>query len=132
LIAATLKSTFAAVTGTGRAQLNVKANIQDVTRLAAPLASDGNSTLPVSLMEKGEPGSADTIGIALWDRNGELLYASGWNGVSTAQPSLGSGHPGMHETQHGDSAHRLCLSRGRSSESPLLAATGCSSQLAQW
>ncbi len=44
------------------------------------------------LTDKGEPGSADTIGITLWDKNGALWFASKWDGARTVEQTLGGGN----------------------------------------
>ena len=47
------------------------------------------------LTDRGEPGSADSIGLALWDGN-QLLFSSHWNGAKTLEASLGGGNTYVH------------------------------------
>jgi hypothetical protein len=76
----------------GTATFNGKANIQDVTDPLNPLSIDGNASLQVTMTDNGEPGSADTIGITLWDKNGGLWFSSSWNGTKTVEQLLGGGN----------------------------------------
>jgi hypothetical protein len=69
----------ASATCPGTATFNGKANIQDITNPLAPLSVDGNASLQVTLTDKGEPSSNDTIGITLWDKNGGLWFSSRWD-----------------------------------------------------
>ena len=55
----------------------------------------GGLSLRIMLTDRGEPGSADSIGIALWDGN-QLLFSSQWNGAKTLEASLGGGNTYVH------------------------------------
>jgi hypothetical protein len=70
----------------------------DVTNPSAPVTVpvSGPLTLQMTLTDEGEPGSADTLAITLWDSNGVLLYSSNWNGAATVQQLLGGGNLVVH------------------------------------
>jgi hypothetical protein len=74
----------------GIADFRAKANLTDVTNPQAPIALGGNLTLQMTMTDKGDPGSSDTIGISLWDGN-TLLFSSEWNGSKTLEKILGGG-----------------------------------------
>jgi hypothetical protein len=44
------------------------------------------------MTDKGEPGSSDTIGITLWDKNGGLWFSSRWVAPSTLEQALRGGN----------------------------------------
>jgi hypothetical protein len=75
-----------------------KANLQDVTDPAGPIPIAGNLTLEMTITDRGEPGSADSIGIALWRRD-ELLFSSRWNGTRTTEQTLAGGNLVVHSGQ---------------------------------
>jgi len=79
-----------------RATFNGKASIQDVTNPLLPLAIDGNATLQVTMLDKGEPGGGDTIGITVWNKGGGLWFSSNWNGSKTVEQTLGGGNLVVH------------------------------------
>jgi hypothetical protein len=76
----------------GTATFNGKANIQDITNPIAPISIDGNASLQVTMTDKGEPGSSDTIGITLWDKNGGMWFSSRWVSPNTLEQLLGGGN----------------------------------------
>ena len=76
----------------GTAVFNGKANITDITNPLLPVTVDGNGTLTVTMTDKGEPGSADTIGIALYNKAGGLWYSSNFAGGKTVEQLLGGGN----------------------------------------
>jgi hypothetical protein len=53
---------------------------------------DGNATLQVTMTDKGEPGTGDTIGITVWNKSGGLWLASNWDGTKTLEQVLGGGN----------------------------------------
>jgi hypothetical protein len=69
-----------------------KANLTDITDPLAPVSLGGNNTFQMEMTDKGEPGSADTIGINLWNDTGGLLHSSNWNGTRTIEQLLGGGN----------------------------------------
>jgi hypothetical protein len=75
-----------------KATFNGKASIQDITNPLAPEAIDGNATLQVTMTDAGEPGSADTIGLTVWNKAGGLWFASKWDGTRTVEQLLGGGN----------------------------------------
>jgi len=79
------------LTGSGTAQFSGKANLRDITNPLAPVSLSGNLTLNMTLTDKGEPGSSDTIGFTLWDGN-TLVYSSNWSGANTIEQLLNGGN----------------------------------------
>jgi hypothetical protein len=76
----------------GTATFNGKAGIQDITDPLNPIAVDGNARLQLTLTDKGEPGTSDTIGITLWNKSGGLWFASAWDGAKTVEQTLSGGN----------------------------------------
>ncbi len=74
------------------AVFNGKANIQDITNPAAPIAIDGNATLQVTMTDAGEPGTSDKIGITVWNKSGGLWFSGSWNGVKTTEQLVTKGN----------------------------------------
>jgi hypothetical protein len=87
-----MAETLAVNTNTGKASFNGKANIQDITDPLAPISIEGNASLQVTLTDAGEPGTADTLAITLWNREGGLWFASQWDGAKTVEQALGGGN----------------------------------------
>jgi len=79
----------------GVADFRSKANLTDVTNPLAPVSLGGNLTLQVTMTDKGEPGSSDTIGVTLWDGN-KLVFSSEWTGAKTLEQFLGGGNLVVH------------------------------------
>jgi PKD repeat protein len=79
----------------GVADFRSKANLADVTDPNAPVSLGGNLTLQITMTDKGEPGSADTIGVTLWDGN-RLLFSSEWRGTRTLEMLLAGGNLVVH------------------------------------
>jgi hypothetical protein len=77
---------------TGTASAVSKATITDITDPANPLPVEGNATLQMTMDDNGEPGSSDTLGITVWNKNGGLWFSSNWNGVKTIEQLLGGGN----------------------------------------
>jgi hypothetical protein len=80
----------------GVAELISKANITDVTDPLYPIEILGNATLQIKMLDTGEPGDADMIGITLWNSDGSLLFSSNWNGVQTIDKLLDGGNLQVH------------------------------------
>jgi hypothetical protein len=76
----------------GAASFNGKASIQDVTDPLNVLAIDGNASLQITMSDKGEPGSADTIGITLWNKAGGLWFSSAYQDGKTVEQLLAGGN----------------------------------------
>ena len=76
----------------GTAVFTGRANIKDVTNPLAPISIEGNAVLQVTLTDRGEPGSSDSIAITLWDKNGGLWFSSSRNGTGTVEQNLGGGN----------------------------------------
>lgn len=76
----------------GTATFNGRANIQDVTDPLNPISIDGNATLQVTMTDRGEPGTTDTIGITVWNKDGGLWFSSHWSGTQTLEQVLAGGN----------------------------------------
>jgi hypothetical protein len=83
-------------TGIGTAVFNGKASIQDITNPQMPVSVDGNATLQVSMTDRGEPGSNDSLGITVWNKSGGLWFASQWSGTATREQNLAGGNLVVH------------------------------------
>ena len=81
---------------TGNAQFVSKGVIQDITNQDAPVSVDGNATLKLEMVDKGEPGSSDTIAITVYKKDNTLYYSSNWNGTNTVQQTLDGGNLSVH------------------------------------
>jgi hypothetical protein len=79
----------------GIADFRAKANLTDVTDPLAPVSLGGNLTLQITLTDRGEPGSSDTIAVTLWSGN-KLLFSSSWSGAKTIEQVLGGGNLVVH------------------------------------
>ena len=80
---------------TGTATFISKANLVDVTNPLTPIPIGGNYKLQMTITDKGEPGSNDSIGMTLWDGT-KLLFSSNWNGAKTIEQTLGGGNLAIH------------------------------------
>ena len=76
----------------GTGTFNGKASVIDITDPLNPVSVDGNATLQVTMTDAGEPGSSDTIGITVWNKNGGLYFSSNWTGTKTAEQLLAGGN----------------------------------------
>ena len=76
----------------GKATINSKASITDITNPLLPISIDANGSMQVKLTDQGEPGSNDSISITIWNRAGGLWYASNWNGTRTVEQVLDGGN----------------------------------------
>ncbi|MCX6545777.1 MAG: MBG domain-containing protein, partial [Acidobacteria bacterium] len=75
-----LSITPGTVKGTGTGQFLSKATISDITNPLAPTSLGGNYQLQVTVFDNGEPGTSDTLAVALWDGS-VLLFSSNWSGT---------------------------------------------------
>ena len=78
--------------GAKTATFTGKAVIQDITDPANILSVDGNASLQVTMTDRGEPGTTDSVGITLWNKNGGLWYSSRWAGNKTTEQVIGGGN----------------------------------------
>ncbi len=85
-------SSFSVQPEAGTAIFNGKASIQDISDPLAPLLVDGNAALQVTIRDPGEPGTDDSIGITLWNKNGGLWFSSRWDGLLTVEQILAGGN----------------------------------------
>lgn len=79
----------------GIADFRSKANLTDITDPLAPISLGGNLTLQMTITDKGESGSGDTIGVTLWNGN-KLLFSSEWKGSKTLEKILDGGNLVVH------------------------------------
>lgn len=79
----------------GLADFRSKANLTDVTDPLKPVALGGNLSLQVTITDKGEPGTDDSIGITLWSGN-TLVFSSEWSGAKTLEQKLDGGNTVVH------------------------------------
>jgi hypothetical protein len=77
------------------AEFTSKANLTDVTDPLNPISVEGGYNLRVTMVDRGEPGSNDQIGITLWDGT-TLLYSSWWTGSNTEEMLLSGGNLVVH------------------------------------
>jgi hypothetical protein len=81
---------------TGKATLFCKANLKDITDPFNPIPIEGNGILKLTMVDKGEPGRSDSIGITYWDNSGALWFSSNWNGTMTVEQLLKGGNLVVH------------------------------------
>jgi hypothetical protein len=79
----------------GLASWSSKANLTDVTNPNAPVSIGGGWTLQMTMTDKGEPGSADSISVTLWNGS-TLIFSSNWNGAQTPEQVLAGGNLVVH------------------------------------
>jgi hypothetical protein len=79
----------------GVASFRSKANLYDVTKSLSPKNLGANLTLQLTMIDNGEPGSNDTIGVTLWNGN-KLLFSSQWSGAKTIEQPLNGGNLVVH------------------------------------
>ncbi|MFC1603775.1 PKD domain-containing protein [Planctomycetota bacterium] len=82
---------------TGTATFTSKANLQDVTDPLNPISLGGNLSFQMMLTDMGEPGSSDSIGIAVYNSSGGLLFSSEWDSVQTIEKLLSGGNVVVHD-----------------------------------
>jgi hypothetical protein len=76
----------------GKAVINGKATVQDITNPNNPVSVFGNGSLQIKFTDRGEPGTADSIAITIWKKNGGLWYSSNWNSTTTVEQNLDAGN----------------------------------------
>lgn len=81
---------------TGVAVFNGKASINDVTDPLLAVGIEGNALLQVTMTDRGEPGTADSIAITVWNKNGGLWFTSAWDGTQSVEQTLGGGNLVVH------------------------------------
>ena len=92
----TVMSSLSIDPATGKATFTGKAVIRDVTDPNNPISIDGNATIQVTMDDNGEPGSSDTLGVTVWNKNGGMWFASNWNGTLTIEQLLAGGNLIVH------------------------------------
>jgi hypothetical protein len=78
-----------------RADLRSKATLRDVTDPRNPTSVASGLTLQVTATDRGQPGSADSIAITLWNGS-TLLFSSEWSGARTLEIRLAGGNLVVH------------------------------------
>lgn len=81
-----------AATGVSTASVEAKANVQDVTDPMNAVSIGGSATLRLTVTDAGEPGTGDAISVAVFQKDGGLLYSSRWDGVRTVEQTIGGGN----------------------------------------
>jgi hypothetical protein len=77
----------------GKATINAKASIQDVTNPLNVISVEGNASLQIKLSDWGNPGNQmDSIAITIWEKTGGLWYASNWTGTITVEQPIDAGN----------------------------------------
>jgi hypothetical protein len=66
-----------------------------VTDPLSPISVAGNLSLQVTITDRGEPGSNDSIGVTLWNGS-TLLFSSEWRGSKTLEQRLDGGNTVVH------------------------------------
>jgi hypothetical protein len=57
---------------------------------------DGNAVLQMWMTDNGEPGTGDTLGIQVLNKNGGVWYSSNWSGTNTVEQNLAGGNLSVH------------------------------------
>jgi hypothetical protein len=76
----------------GKAILTAKATIREVTSRRGGDVIDRDAALQLTMTDKGEPGTSDTLGITVWNTKGGLWFSSNWDGTKTVEQTLGKGN----------------------------------------
>jgi hypothetical protein len=79
----------------GLADFRSKANLTDITDPVNPIGLGGNLSLQVTITDKGEPGTNDSIGVTLWSGS-TLVFSSEWSGAKTLEKNLDGGNTVVH------------------------------------
>jgi hypothetical protein len=79
----------------GLADFRSKAVLVDVTDPANPVTVAGNLTLQMTLTDRGDPGTNDSIGVTAWSGN-RLVFSSAWNGARTVEGLIDAGSIVVH------------------------------------
>ena len=79
----------------GLADFRSRATLTDITDPNNPISLGGNLALQITMTDKGEPGSNDSIGITLWG-GPELLFSSEWTGAVTVEKTIAGGNLVVH------------------------------------
>ena len=77
---------------TGTAQFVSKANLTDITDPYNPLVIAGGLGFQMTITDRGEPGTTDSLAFTLWNGS-TLLYSSSWDGVKTVEQRGGRRQP---------------------------------------
>jgi hypothetical protein len=72
-----------------------KCNLKDITDPLNTISLGGGLIMQVNMVDRGEPGNNDEIGISLYDGN-QLLYSSHWTGTNTGLRYLNGGNIVVH------------------------------------
>ncbi|MBK9711260.1 MAG: hypothetical protein IPO81_08010 [Kouleothrix sp.] len=79
----------------GLADFRSKANLTDITNPLSPISIAGNLALQVTITDKGEPGSSDSIGVTLYSGS-TLVLSSEWSGAKTTEGLFNGGNAAVH------------------------------------
>lgn len=75
-----------------RAILYIRVSIVDVTKPATPITLDSSGTLKLDMVDNGNPGTLDLLGVTVSKSSGALWFASDWNGSATVKDNLAEGN----------------------------------------
>lgn len=84
-----------------------KCNIQDVTDPNNPISLGGNKTFQVDVQDNGNPGTLDSIAIAVYSNGGALLFSSKWSDVQTVYDTLDGGNIQVHYSNNDQNLSEL-------------------------
>jgi hypothetical protein len=79
----------------GLGDFRSKATLVNVTNPLNPVTISGNLSLQLTLTDKGEPGSNDTVAVSLYNGS-TLVFSSEWNGKTTVERLLAGGNLVVH------------------------------------
>ncbi|HKV31008.1 MAG TPA: hypothetical protein VJT14_08335, partial [Candidatus Dormibacteraeota bacterium] len=72
--------------------LYIRVSIVDVTKPATPITLDSSGTLKLDMVDNGNPGTLDLLGVTVSKSSGALWFASDWNGSATVKDNLAEGN----------------------------------------
>ncbi len=80
----------------GTADFRSKARLFDITNPSSPILLLSNLTLQLTVTDRGEPGSNDSIGVTAWNGN-TLVFSSEWSGTKTVEELVDGGNTVVHQ-----------------------------------
>ena len=77
---------------TGRATIVADVTIEDLGGKKATRMVDAHARLRLTLVDNGEPGRTDAIGITVHREDGSLWFSSNWSGAATVEQVIAGGN----------------------------------------
>ena len=77
---------------TGRATIVADVTIEDPGSKKGSKVIDAHARLRLTLVDRGEPGHSDALGITVLRQDGSLWFSSRWNGTATIEQVIGGGN----------------------------------------